>query len=333
LLKDQAISVDSKALTLLPSVKGIVNLFIEDDPTLTLDAGIYDNATAMSNRLNDTAGNICAVWSVASNSVITATFTDCMVNDLWLSGQVTATVSRDTSNVLTVSFVLTNVAVNGYEMSGSVVVKAPTITTYPTTMTLALTHVGGLTFDGTGAISIPDSSRLTASVTGSGKVTAPASDAGADAGSLRLKSVLSGWTCDQVDDPAYVVTGLSRALGACQANGGSATVTRVFDCRHADTIRNPHQTIVSTALLAWRPETPTDSRINVTVGTAIGDASTPGTTELVTLPWTCQLSPIGPEPQPEPQAEAGPGAEPHPEAGPDAADASDASDASDAGQD
>lgn len=315
-LADAASEVDSRLLAVLPSVKGIVNMFVDEDPTnptLNLSDGAFENA----NNINGTIGSFLLEKSNCTNlpnmegstATVTADFSGCTANDLWVDGQVKVVVTKP-SSILTVTFTFTDLTVNGYKLNGTVSVK-PAASSYPMTVDLAVTDVGSLTFSGTGTVAAPDAGGVVSTMSGTGTLTSPAATDGGDAGTLVVKTTKNGWTCTQDGLPSYQATGLSRALNACYPQAGTVTVTRNFNC-HKSGVLDPDQTVQSTTVLEWLSTTPANRKVNVSSNAAVEDAGAgdAGPTAAATLPWTCPAIPSTPDG----------GQEVQPEAGPDAAD-------------
>ncbi len=88
-LRAAAVQLDARAVSVLPSLKGLLNLFVEDDPTLRLDASTGLNADAVKLRLGETTESACPQKRASqSGDTISVTFPGCTVNDLYLDGQV-----------------------------------------------------------------------------------------------------------------------------------------------------------------------------------------------------------------------------------------------------
>ncbi len=235
------------------------------------------------------------------------------------TGKSSVTVSRETAPpyVLTVTFVFTELQINNRTVNGTVTVKAPDLVTYPTSVALKVTDLGELTFEGTGALSMLDGGTLAGKVTGSGKVMGAGADAGAGSGQLGGTIVTNGWTCKQQGWTQYDVTNLTRSLGSCYASDGQLVLRKTYRCEKQAVLRNPVQTITTTATVQWLPTTPSDKTVSVTLANSIADASTSVDAHLVTLGGTCDFQRRSDGGVVEAGAEASSDAE----AGADAADA------------
>lgn len=298
-LREGVANGEAVSANVMPSVKGVINLFVEEDPTIEPAKTAKDNTTNIINQITKATQGTCNVVTArgTDDPFFSATFpSGCtLTNGMTISGQVKVEVSKvDGADgglpTVTVKFTFTDLTVNTVVLNGSATISTQDAKTYPMTADMKASTYGSLTFAGEGSVAAsPDAGALNASAKLSGKGTyekaaAPTGDAGVSDAALPGPDLGSnGWACGQKGTSNYVLKDLTRTFKDCYANGGTITVTKDYGCSKKIGPKTVEQTVTTSTLLEWLPTTPTDGKINVTVTTG----ATKGQTTSVPLPWKC----------------------------------------------
>ncbi len=286
-------------VSVLPSIKGVMHIFIEEDPTLSLDAGVgaagaAANASAIEKRAAS-ALNICNKKTQTALPTYSVEIVEpcTLPNGLTIQGSVSVTVNQTTPDsgppTITVTFKFTDFIVNNTKINGDASVSTNDLVAYP--MKANFTQIGSLgamTFDGKGELLTPDGGSMGGKMTGKGTFTGsmPAGDGGASPTEPNLGS--NDWICTQTGATSYEVADLTRFLSDCYANGGTAKVIKEYSCAK----KVLKMAVSTTTTLTWLPTTPKDPHtINVAITTKVGDKTTSGEPKALNIPWACTAVP------------------------------------------
>lgn len=275
----------SESVAALADVKQVMQMFVEDDPTLDLSLGAIENAGNVETRLSTVLATACPTVTVQherGSTEVSANLDDCALESgLSVSGEVSASISRREVGQdagLTVLFTFTQLTFGDLVVDGSVSVTTTDLTSYPIVADLEMSPLGHLTFGGTAALTVDEP--IAVILNGTGQFV--------DAGSNSAKEVsANGWDCAGGSPSVLTVTNLHRVYGDCHADAGNIDVTRNYACSKVIRSQTVNQTVEAQIAMTWTSSTPADDRINAELTTTMNGQKKTGPSTPVTLPWSC----------------------------------------------
>ncbi len=281
----EASAKEAQSVSTLGDVKQVMQMFVEDDPTLDLSLSALENATNVESRLTSVLATACptvAVQHERASTEVTAVLDNCSLESgINVSGKVTAAITRrelGPGGELSVAFSFAKLTLGEVVVDGEVMVTTTDLTYYPMTAELQISPLGKLTFAGTAALRVAKPPEAT--LNGTGEFT---SEGSSDANEIATND----WTCTGGTPSLITVVNMHRIYGQCHANAGTLDVKKTYDCSKSVGKQTLKQSVQANVALQWSSMTPTDDVIEAQLTTTINNQKKTGELTAVTLPWSC----------------------------------------------
>ncbi len=263
----------------LTTLKGILHAFVEEDPTLSLDATAEENANAIIDEL-ETQTNACADATLSVGGADSATLDvdfgegcDVVSSGLVVAGAASVTVAK-AGGTVTVTVTATALAAEGYTFDGTASIATDDLLAYTLSVDVTADPIGDVTFEGTTAVSGSTIDDLAISFDGAGTFTA-----------LTPAPVIVGpaTTCVAAGALTLEIADFERTFAACHAGAGTVAATQEYTCsreRVGGGTTDNDGTLTLT--LAFDADTSTSGAVTVTaaVDPGFGDEPVSTTTEV-----------------------------------------------------
>jgi hypothetical protein len=276
---------ESQSVIALGDIKQVMQVFVQDDPTLDLTVGADDNTSNVVLRAESLLAQACPAVSVQhqpGSTEVSAQLEHCTLQSgLVVSGDVTVSIERrdlEQGGELTVSFNFTELTLGTLAVDGSVLVTTADLKDYPLSADLLITPLGHLKFEGTAEVTVANPPEVT--LDGTGEFTKSALTGSTEIG-------VYDWSCAGVNPSALTVTGLHRVYGQCHADGGTIDVAKAYECTKSIRGQLVSKTVQSDVDLQWSKSSPEDDTISAQLTMKTDEQTRTGAETPVTLPWSC----------------------------------------------